>query len=151
MEQFALYIMLGHHIRFQWILSNLRHKPQKILSLSLILYFINYHIDSYRIKVTFYLLFNKNLALELVVSCKPQFFTVMIASATNIHILRCYFYSLKYITQFNAQDNPYSCFSQPIQELTVCYYHVTYKFQSESTLYSCLTVMELLAQSRHHI
>ena len=27
---------------------------------------------------------------------------------------------------------------------TVCSYHVTYAFQSESTLYSCLNVKELL-------
>ena len=32
---------------------------------------------------------------------------------------------------------------------TVCSYHVTYVFQSESTLYSCLNVKELLARSRH--
>ena len=30
--------------------------------------------------------------------------------------------------------------------LTVCFYHVTYAFQSESTLYSCLNVKELLAR-----
>ena len=29
--------------------------------------------------------------------------------------------------------------------MNVCYYHVTYAFQSESTLYSCLNVKELLA------
>ena len=34
---------------------------------------------------------------------------------------------------------------------TVCYYHVTYAFQSESTLYSCLNVKELLARSRREI
>ena len=33
--------------------------------------------------------------------------------------------------------------------LTVCSCHVTHVFQSESTLYSCLNVKELLAQSRH--
>ena len=31
--------------------------------------------------------------------------------------------------------------------LTVCSYHVTYAFQSESTLYSCLNVKELLARN----
>ena len=31
--------------------------------------------------------------------------------------------------------------------LTVCSYHVKYAFQSESTLYSCLNVKELLARS----
>ena len=28
--------------------------------------------------------------------------------------------------------------------LIVCFYHVTYRFESESTLYSCLNVKELL-------
>ena len=36
-------------------------------------------------------------------------------------------------------------------QLTVCFYHVTYAFQSESTLYSCLNVKELLARSRREI
>ena len=35
--------------------------------------------------------------------------------------------------------------------LTVCYYHVTYAFQSKSTLYSCLNVKELLARNRRDI
>ena len=34
---------------------------------------------------------------------------------------------------------------------TVCYCHVTCAFQSESTIYSCLNVMELLAQNRREI
>ena len=38
-----------------------------------------------------------------------------------------------------------------IKILTVCSHHVTYTFQSESTLYSCLNVKELLAQSKHEI
>ena len=33
----------------------------------------------------------------------------------------------------------------------VCSYHVTYAFQSESTLYSCLNVKELLARNRREI
>ena len=33
----------------------------------------------------------------------------------------------------------------------VCSCHVTYAFQSESTLYSCLNVKELLARSRREI
>ena len=32
-----------------------------------------------------------------------------------------------------------------------CSYHVTYAFQSESTLYSCLNVKELLARNRCEI
>ena len=35
--------------------------------------------------------------------------------------------------------------------IAVCYYHVTYAFESESTLYSCLNVKELLARNKHHI
>ena len=35
--------------------------------------------------------------------------------------------------------------------LTVCYYHVTCTFQSESTLYSCLNVKDLSARNRHGI
>ena len=35
--------------------------------------------------------------------------------------------------------------------LIVCFYHVTYEFESESTLYSCLNVKELLARNRRHI
>ena len=35
--------------------------------------------------------------------------------------------------------------------LTVCSYHVTYAFQSESTLYNWLNVKEILARNRHKI
>ena len=35
--------------------------------------------------------------------------------------------------------------------LTICYYHVTYSFKSESTLYSCLNVKELLPRNRRSI
>ena len=35
--------------------------------------------------------------------------------------------------------------------LTVCPYHVTYAFQSESTLYSCLNLKEVLARGRGEI
>ena len=43
-------------------------------------------------------------------------------------------------------------FKKPIQVLlTVRSYHVTYAFQSESTLYSCLNFKELLARSRREI
>ena len=34
-----------------------------------------------------------------------------------------------------------------VKTLTVCYYHVTYAHYSESTLYSCLNVKELLARN----
>ena len=55
--------------------------------LSFILYFIDYHKDSYRIKFTFSLLFNKSLLVNPVVSCKAQFFVVMIVSAKNKHTI----------------------------------------------------------------
>ena len=35
--------------------------------------------------------------------------------------------------------------------LTICFYHATFAFQSEFTLYICLNVKELLAQNRRHI
>ena len=35
--------------------------------------------------------------------------------------------------------------------LIVCFFHVTYEFESEFTLYSSLNVKELLARSRRHI
>ena len=38
-----------------------------------------------------------------------------------------------------------------LPEMHVRYYYVTYRFQSESTLYSCLNVKELLARNRRHI
>ena len=36
-------------------------------------------------------------------------------------------------------------------DVTVCSCHVTYAFESVSTLYSCLNVKELLARSRREI
>ena len=41
--------------------------------------------------------------------------------------------------------------SYSLKNMTVCSYHVTYAFQSESTLYSCLNVKELLARNRREI
>ena len=35
--------------------------------------------------------------------------------------------------------------------VTVCYYHLTYVFHCESTLYSCLNVKDLIAQNRCNI
>ena len=42
-------------------------------------------------------------------------------------------------------------FSQWYLTVTVCSYHVPYALQSESTLYSCLNVKELLARNRKDI
>ena len=49
---------------------------------------------------------------------------------------------------FNLDDNTSGILDMI---LTDCFYHVTYEFESESTLYSCLNVKELLARSRRHI
>ena len=54
----------------------------------------------------------------------------------------------------NLNHNSISLVLKPstnLSLLTVCFYHVTYAFQSESTLYSCLNVKELLARSRREI
>ena len=45
----------------------------------------------------------------------------------------------------------FACFNEAISILTVCSFHATYAFQSESTHYSCLNVKELLARSRREI
>ena len=46
-----------------------------------------------------------------------------------------------YITHFLREFNEQA-------DETVCYYHVTYAFQSESTRNSCLNVKELFARNR---
>ena len=58
-----------------------------------------------------------------------------------------------FIMSFNTSDslNAYLANFDNEAYLTVCSYHVTYAFQSESTLYSCLNVKELLARSRREI
>ena len=45
----------------------------------------------------------------------------------------------------------YKFYFSSIFFLTVCYYHVTYTFQSESRLYSCLNIKKVLAQNRRDI
>ena len=42
-------------------------------------------------------------------------------------------------------------FTRVLVRIAVCYYHVTYAFQSESTPCSCLNVKELLAWNRRNI
>ena len=48
-------------------------------------------------------------------------------------------------------DTPPVVALKTIKILTVCSCHVTYAFESESTLYSCLNVKEFLARSRREI
>ena len=47
--------------------------------------------------------------------------------------------------------NNLALYLKDLKLLSVCCYHFTYAFQSESTLYSCLNVKELLAQRRRDI
>ena len=68
----------------KWDVSNLmsddvshRYSFLRTILLLSLLTFIDYHIDSYRVEVTFYLFFNKNLAVNLLIPCKPQFFIAM--------------------------------------------------------------------------
>ena len=49
------------------------------------------------------------------------------------------------------QDNIPGSKSLKMLQITVCSCHVTYAFQSESTLNICLNVKELLARSKHNI
>ena len=42
-------------------------------------------------------------------------------------------------------------FEKKTKKRTACYYRVMYAFQSESTLYSCLNVKELLARNMRDI
>ena len=51
----------------------------------------------------------------------------------------------------DKQIVPYLDRMETLKSLTVYSYHVTYAFQSEPTLYSCLDVKELLARSRREI
>ena len=57
-------------------------------------------------------------------------------------LLKKNLFSKNYTTQLRFQGR--SC-------MTACSYHVTYAFQSESTLYNCLNVKELLARNRREI
>ena len=60
----------------------------------------------------------------------------------NVNICTIWINSNNFTTKF---------FWSLILYLTVCSCHVTYAFQSESTLYSCLNVKELLVRSRHQM
>ena len=52
----------------------------------------------------------------------------------------------------NSKTNePYRFRLSLADKPTVCSCHVMYAFESESTLYSCLNVKELLARSRREI
>ena len=53
--------------------------------------------------------------------------------------------------KFKYLKNENSSWDEIKNIMTVCSYHVTYAFQSESTLYICLNVKELLARNRHDI
>ena len=54
----------------------------------------------------------------------------------------------KYMKSRKFHVNKFYQFSQINKLMTVCSYHVTYAFQSESTHCSCLNVKDLLTQNR---
>ena len=56
-------------------------------------------------------------------------------------------------TESDAAANKFTTeIQEAVSNVVIAYsYHVTYAFQSEFTLYSCLNVKELLAQSRLEI
>ena len=56
-----------------------------------------------------------------------------------------------FYSKFSVEWSELTPSFQNRQEVTVCSYHVTYAFQSESTLYICLNVKELLAWKRRDI
>ena len=66
------------------------------------------------------------------------------------------FHLFEAIQQNSIPKSFAECRNQPTPNwteiiLTVCYYHVTYAFQSESILYSCLNAKKLLARNRRDI
>ena len=80
---------------------------------------------------------NRSL-VKLAISLKSNlFFTVSIVAATRLKPTTTYFLS-EQSTVFNDWAVLWVLIC--MLHLTVCYYHVTYVFQSESTLYSCLNV-----------
>ena len=52
------------------------------------------------------------------------------------------------ISLYFKWTNWYEVFDREVYFFTVCSYHVTNAFQSESTLYSCLNVKEFLSRNR---
>ena len=60
-------------------------------------------------------------------------------------------YIFNNIIQRHRREENLKAFILKIDVLIVCSYHVTYTFQSESTLYGCLNVKELLARNRREI
>ena len=92
-------------------------------------------LKGFKYQITLYVLLSKVKSSNLI-EYSPVYFN----SLTKTVIVNKYFLD--------------QCFNEIIFKLenwTVCSYHVTYAFQSESTLYSCLNVKELLARSRREI
>ena len=73
------------------------------------------------------------------------FLFYLVSSANLLWCQRCCFLSERTVTHIRQY------IPQRDLNLTVCSCHVTYAFQSKSTLYSCLNVKEFLARSRREI
>ena len=65
----------------------------------------------------------------------------------EIHILHIE-YNMRHIF---LQKSYIKCGGETVPRPIVCYYHATYAFWSESKLYSCLNVKELLSRNRRDI
>ena len=94
-------------------------------------------------------------AIVLIGQIKYYFFSnVLLGSYHGIGRIEYYFFRNFLLGSSDSIDQiEYYLFRNVLtcQNQTVCSCHVTYEFQSESTLYSCLNVKEFLAQNRREI
>ena len=88
---------------------------------------------------------NKNITVYIVLIWQSFFFPKTIKSKDHEMIFR-----FVYCKTNKMFQQIYLNF-QVVYQLDVCYYHVTYQFQSQSTLYISLNVKKLLGQNRHDI
>ena len=74
------------------------------------------------------------------------------ASVCN-SVLQCEFYvNIQGMSMLGKVEVLWDCIRiRSIWSMIVCSFHITYAFHSESTLYSCLNVKELLAWNRRKI
>ena len=82
---------------------------------------------------------------------------------TKYYIIHKHYISIASICQYCNVKNINSKFCKSVMQfqkkplkfaegmLTACYYHATYAFQSESTLYSCLNVKKGFAQNMQYL
>ena len=69
----------------------------------------------------------------------------------SVQRLLCTMLRIYYISAGGKQQDRYCSDPRNFLNRSVCYYHVTYAFRSDSTLCSCLNVKELLVRNRRDI